>query len=58
MVEHREYSQYFINIPGLLPPKSHGRRSLEGYSPGCQKESDMTEQLSIHTHTHTHKDGA
>ena len=47
MVEHREYSQYFINIPVLLPPKSHGHRSLEGYSPGCHKESDMTERLSI-----------
>ena len=31
--------------PVLLPGKSHGRRSLVGYSPwGCE-ESDMTEQL-------------
>ena len=32
--------------PVLLPGKSHGQRSLEGYSPcGC-KESDMTEATS------------
>ena len=35
--------------PVFLPRKSHGQRSLMGYSP-CLKESDMTE----HTHTHTH----
>ena len=29
----------------LLPRKSHGRRSLAGYSPWGSKESDMTEQL-------------
>ena len=44
--------------PVFLPGKSHGKRSLAGYSPwGCE-ESDMTEQLSIwervHTQTHTH----
>ena len=39
-----------------------GQRCLAGYSPRCGKESDMTEQLSMHscvhtrmhTHTHTH----
>ena len=31
--------------PVLLPRKSHGRRSLVGYSPWGRKESDMTEQL-------------
>ena len=32
----------------LLPGKSHGRRSLVGYSPwGCE-ESDMTERLHFH----------
>ena len=38
--------------PVLLPGKSHGRRSLVGYSPWDHKESDMTEQLhfpSLHT---------
>ena len=31
--------------PVLLPGKSHGRRSLVGYSPGGHKESDKTERL-------------
>ena len=29
----------------------HGQRSLAGYSPWVQKESDMTEQLSTAQHT-------
>ena len=33
--------------PGLLPGKSHGQRSLVGYSPWGRKESDTTEQLHI-----------
>ena len=32
--------------PVFLPGKSHGRRSLAGYSPWGQKELDMTEQAS------------
>ena len=32
----------------LLPGKSHGQRSLIGYSPWGCKESDMTEQLHFH----------
>ena len=35
--------------PVFLLGKSHGQRSLEGYSPWGQKESDTTEQLSTHT---------
>ena len=31
----------------FLPWKSHGRRSLVGYSPWGHKESDMTERLSL-----------
>ena len=31
--------------PVLLPGKSHGPRSLVGYSPWGRKESDTTEQL-------------
>ena len=31
------------NTPVFLPGKSHGQRSLEGYSPWGPKESDMTE---------------
>ena len=34
--------------PVLLPGKSHGRRSLIGYSPWGPKESDTTEQLHFH----------
>ena len=35
----------WLPTPVLLPGKSHGRRSLVGYSPWGRKESDMTEQL-------------
>ena len=34
--------------PELLPGKSHGQRSLVGYSPWGRKESDTTEQLHFH----------
>ena len=37
--------------PVLLPGKSHGRRSLVGYSPWGPKELDMTEQ--VHTSLHS-----
>jgi len=42
-----------------LPGKSHGRRSLIGYSPWGCKESDTTERLHFHLshHTHTKKAG-
>ena len=33
------------STPVLLPGKSHGQRSLVGYSPGGHRESDMTKQL-------------
>ena len=45
------------STPALLPGKSHGRRSLIGYSPWGRKESDTTERLHFHfsnTHTHIH----
>ena len=35
--------------PAFLPGKSHGQRSLVGYSPWSHKESDMTEQLTLFT---------
>ena len=39
----------------FLPGKSHGRRSLVGYSPWGRKESDVTEQLHFtFTHVHTY----
>ena len=34
--------------PVFLPGKSHGLRSLVGYSPWGRKESDTTEQLHFH----------
>ena len=34
--------------PVFLPGKSHGQKSLVGYSPWGRKESDTTEQLSTH----------
>ena len=34
--------------PVLLPGKSHGRRSLVGYSPSGHEESDTTEWLHFH----------
>ena len=34
--------------PALLPGKSHGLRSLIGYSPRGRKESDTTERLHFH----------
>ena len=36
------------SIPLLLPGKSHGQRSLVGYSPWGYKESDKTERFHFH----------
>ena len=36
------------STPVLLPGKSHGQRSLVGYSPWGHKESDTTERLHVH----------
>ena len=38
--------------PAFLPGKSHGQRSLAGYSPWARKQSDTTERLSTHTRSH------
>ena len=35
--------------PVFLPGESHGQRILLGYSPWGHKESDMTEQLTLHS---------
>ena len=35
--------------PVFLPVKSHGQRSLAGYSPWGQKESDTTEHAHVST---------
>ena len=42
--------------PVFLPGKSHGRRSLLGYSPRGRKESDTTEQLHFTSNIHEHRD--
>ena len=36
--------------PVLLPGKSHGWRSMVGYSPWGRKESDTTKRLHFHCH--------
>ena len=41
-------------IPVLLPGKSHGQRSLVGYSPWGHEELDMTERLQFQFHFHFH----
>ena len=38
------------STPVLLPGKSHGQRSLVGYSLWGLKESDTTERLHFHFH--------
>ena len=37
---------YFVLNTVFLPEKSHGQRSLVGYSLWCCQESDMTERLN------------
>ena len=44
-----EGNGYPLQYSGLENP--HRQRSLVGYSPWGQEESDMTEQLSAHTRT-------
>ena len=41
--------------PGLLSGKSHGERSLVGYSPWGRKELDTTEQLTFTFHYYNYK---
>ena len=45
-----DFTFFFRGASGkvLLPGKSYGQRSLEGYSPWCCKESDTTELLYLH----------
>ena len=45
--ERREW----LPTPVLLPGKSHGQRSLAGYSPWGFREVDMTKQLTHKKHT-------
>ena len=41
------WSRKWQPTPVFLPGKSHGQRSLAGYSPWGCKESDMTEHLTL-----------
>ena len=46
----------WLPTPVFLPGKSHGQRSLAGYSPWGHKESDTTERLTLsilHTRNHS-----
>ena len=45
------YWRKWQSTPVLLLGRSHGQRSLEGYSPWGHKESDTTEQLHSLTHS-------
>ena len=40
--------------PVFLLGKSHGQRSLVGYSPYGHKESNTTKHVCAHAYTHTH----
>ena len=42
------HSLFPLRIPVCLPGKSHGQKTLAGYSPWGHKESDTTEQLTLH----------
>ena len=45
---HLHVSIQWHPTPVLLPGKSHGQRSLVGYSPWGREESETTEQLHFH----------
>ena len=46
-VEKIPWSRKWEPTPGFLPGKSHGQRSLVGYSPWGCKELDMTEHVCV-----------
>ena len=45
-IKKTAWSRKWQSTPVFLPGKSHGQRSLAGYSPWDHKESDMTEYLN------------
>ena len=49
-VEKIPWRRKWKPIPVFLPGKSHGQRSLIGYSPQDHKELDMTKRLHFHFH--------
>ena len=48
VLSFRHRRRQWHSTPVLLPGKSHGQRSLVGYSPWGHGESDMTERLHFH----------
>ena len=48
MVVASRWRRQWHPTPALLPGKSHGRRSLVGYSPWGHEESDTTERPHFH----------
>ena len=54
MILHCGFDLHFSNnaTPVFLPGKSHGQRSLAGYSPWGRKELDVTEYV-LYTRTHS-----
>ena len=48
VLERERWRRQWQPTPVLLPGKSHGWRSLVGYSLWGRKELDMTEQLHFH----------
>ena len=55
-VRKSSWRRKWQSTPVFLPEKSHGQRSLAGYSPKSRKESDSTENTHTHKHTHADKD--
>ena len=45
--EDPPWRRAWLPTPVFLPGKSHGERSLEGYSPWDREESDTTEKLAL-----------
>ena len=52
VIEKIPWSRKWQPTPVFLPGKSHGQRSLAGYSPWDHEESDTTEPLSMHASMH------
>ena len=47
--EEEPLEKEWLPTPVFLPGEFHVQRSLVGYSPQGHKESDMTEQLTLHS---------
>ena len=47
------WSRKWQRVPGFLPGKFHGQRSLRDCGPWGHRESGTAERLSVHERTHT-----